>query len=306
MALTHRCQCRSGYEGDGVICHKITLNCNVLQNCGQHARCRELASRDFRCVCHQGYTGDGYYCQPTESCRQNPGMCHSEASCQQNPASRLGDTCQCHSGYIGDGFTCVEAPTFESNILLLNQGLSVLRMPIDPHMIGGGGHPITVDPFMSAVGADVDCFAGRYYWTDVRTSTIRSCNYDGSDRKPVVSKGDGLLSPEDVAVDWISRNIYWTDSANDEISASSIDEGLRRSIIVGDLINPRGIAVHPGRGLLFWSDWNRDAPKIESAGMDGSDRKILVDTNIELPNSLVVDYETSTLCWADAGTHKIG
>ncbi|KAA0197145.1 hypothetical protein HAZT_HAZT000423, partial [Hyalella azteca] len=113
-------------------------------------------------------------------------------------------------------------------------------------------------------------------------------------------------SPEDVAVDWISRNIYWTDSGNDEIVASSIEGGLRRTVVTGDLVNPRGIAVHPGRGLLFWTDWNREGPKIESSGLDGSYRRVLVDKDIQLPNSLVVDFETSTLCWADAGVNKIG
>ncbi|CAL4125388.1 unnamed protein product, partial [Meganyctiphanes norvegica] len=57
--------------------------------------------------------------------------------------------------------------------------------------------------------------------------------------------------------------------------------------------------------LLFWSDWNRVGPKIEVSGLDGSGRRTLVDVNIQLPNSLVVDYETDTLCWADAGTHRI-
>ena len=41
--------------------------------------------------------------------------------------------------------------------------------------------------------------------------------------------------------------------------------------------------------------------------MDGSDRKTLVSgSDVRLPNSLVIDYETTALCWADAGTHKIG
>jgi len=304
-SLTHHCECRSGFEGDGIsVCNEIQLNCNVLRNCGPHAQCRELGNRDFRCVCQQGYSGDGYYCQPMQSCQQDPSMCHEDASCEPDTTNVLGFSCLCKSGFIGDGFTCTAAPQFESDILLLNQGLSVLRMPVDVHT-AGGGYPIAVDPFMSAVGGDIDCFSGRFYWTDVRTSSIRSSKYDGSDRNPFVTKTSGVLSPEDVAVDWISRNVYWTDSAKDEISAQSIDDGLRRIVITGGLVNPRGIAVHPGRGLLFWSDWNRDSPKIESAGLDGSDRKVLVDTDIELPNSLVVDYDTSTLCWADAGTHKI-
>lgn len=55
-------------------------------------------------------------------------------------------------------------------------------------------------------------------------------------------------SPEGLAVDWVSRNIYWTDSTRDTIEVASI-EGKRRRVLFNDsLVNPRGIAVHPQRG----------------------------------------------------------
>ena len=43
------------------------------------------------------------------------------------------------------------------------------------------------------------------------------------------------------------------------------------------------------------------------SGLDGSNRRVLVEGDgIILPNSLVVDYYSQSLCWVDAGTHKIG
>jgi nidogen (entactin) len=57
---------------------------------------------------------------------------------------------------------------------------------------------------------------------------------------------------------------------------------------------------------LFWSDWNREYPKIEFSGLDGLGRQTLVGEGLALPNSLVVDAITDQLCWADAGTHRIG
>lgn len=52
---------------------------------------------------------------------------------------------------------------------------------------------------------------------------------------------------------------------------------------------------------LYWSDWNRDSPKIEMSNMDGTDRTVLVNDGIELPNGLSLDSHTRQLCWADAG-----
>lgn len=53
---------------------------------------------------------------------------------------------------------------------------------------------------------------------------------------------------------------------------------------------------------LYWADWNRDAPKIETSYMDGSNRRVLVKDDLGLPNGLTYDSQSSLLCWADAGT----
>lgn len=53
---------------------------------------------------------------------------------------------------------------------------------------------------------------------------------------------------------------------------------------------------------LYWADWNRDAPKIETSYMDGSNRRVLIKDDLGLPNGLTYDSQSSLLCWADAGT----
>lgn len=42
---------------------------------------------------------------------------------------------------------------------------------------------------------------------------------------------------------------------------------------------------------LFWTDWGHIA-KIERANLDGSDRKILINTDLGWPNGLTLDYDT--------------
>ena len=53
--------------------------------------------------------------------------------------------------------------------------------------------------------------------------------------------------------------------------------------------------------MMFWTDWNREAPKIESANMDGSNRLAIISENLGLPNGLTIDFQGRQLCWADAG-----
>lgn len=52
---------------------------------------------------------------------------------------------------------------------------------------------------------------------------------------------------------------------------------------------------------LYWTDWNREAPKIETSSLEGENRRILVNKDIGLPNGLTFDPFSKLLCWADAG-----
>lgn len=57
---------------------------------------------------------------------------------------------------------------------------------------------------------------------------------------------------------------------------------------------------------LYWSDWNRESPKIEMADLDGTGRELLLGNDaVILPNSLVILESSGELCYADAGTKKV-
>lgn len=49
---------------------------------------------------------------------------------------------------------------------------------------------------------------------------------------------------EDLAYDWISKNLYWTDPRYRSISVMKVADKSRRAII-HNLNNPRSIVVHP-------------------------------------------------------------
>lgn len=91
---------------------------------------------------------------------------------------------------------------------------------------------------------DKDCTHGRVYWSDINARCIWSARYDGTDKRPFINTN--ILSPEGVAVDWISRRLYWTDSEKDTVEVASLDDPAQRTVIARKyLVNPRGIAVDP-------------------------------------------------------------
>jgi low density lipoprotein receptor-related protein 5/6 len=55
---------------------------------------------------------------------------------------------------------------------------------------------------------------------------------------------------------------------------------------------------------MFWTDWG-EYPKVEKAGMDGKNRKTIVDRDIFWPNGIALDLENERLFWVDAKLHYI-
>lgn len=51
--------------------------------------------------------------------------------------------------------------------------------------------------------------------------------------------------------------------------------------------------------FMYWTDWG-EVPKIERAGLDGSNRSLMVEREIYWPNGLTLDYSQQKLYWADA------
>ena len=75
-------------------------------------------------------------------------------------------------------------------------------------------------------------------------------------------------------MDWVARNLYWTDPGREGIQVASLGDGTRLSLLEGELESPRSIAVHPGLGRMFWLDKDRLGHKIEMANLDGTERRV--------------------------------
>ena len=73
---------------------------------------------------------------------------------------------------------------------------------------------------------------------------ISLCTY--LDAEVIVSSD--LQHPDGVAVDWVARNLYWTDTGTDRIEVSRLNGSSRNVLINENLDEPRAIALDPTRG----------------------------------------------------------
>jgi low density lipoprotein receptor-related protein 5/6 len=110
----------------------------------------------------------------------------------------------------------------------------------------------------------------------------------------------GLEYPEAMAVDWVSRNIYWADAGTNRIEMARLDGSSRKLLIWKDIENPRALALDPPDGHMYWTDWGKN-PKIHRAALDGTHRVVLVgeDGRLGRTHGLTVDYADRRLYWAD-------
>jgi len=58
-----------------------------------------------------------------------------------------------------------------------------------------------------------------------------------------------LSNPDGLAVDWVARNLYWTDSGTDRIEVSRLNGSSRKILISDGLDEPRAIIVDPIGGF---------------------------------------------------------
>ena len=62
---------------------------------------------------------------------------------------------------------------------------------------------------------------------------------------------EGLEKPSGLAVDWMGRNIFWTDARTSKksvICVAKLDGSFKKVIIDQSLDEPRAIVVHPAKG----------------------------------------------------------
>ncbi|XP_053402894.1 low-density lipoprotein receptor-related protein 2-like [Mercenaria mercenaria] len=112
-----------------------------------------------------------------------------------------------------------------------------------------------------------------------------------------------------VAVDWLSHTVYWTDSVFRWILAApgqknKINMDYYKVIADIHLDKPDGLTLDPFEGYLFWSD-NGKHPKIERSDLMGRSRHTIVSKYLESPLTLEADIFGKRIYWIDSKQESI-
>uniref|UniRef100_A0A182PBK9 EGF-like domain-containing protein n=1 Tax=Anopheles epiroticus TaxID=199890 RepID=A0A182PBK9_9DIPT len=283
--------CGDGSD-EGAGCKAGAAACKALQ-CAPEA-CKVLPDGKPVCLCGVGYRFDPSTgkCRDVDEC-QRYGLCSQ--GCINTPGS-FRCTCIEQFHLMRDGRTC-ELSTGTEALLLYTTQKAVGAMYLTSM------HQYYVAKELSQViGVSYD--GAHVYWTDIthKTESIERSLEDGSERVQLLTAG--LVSPEDLVLDWLTGNIYFSDSGQMHIAVCSADGYYCRAIIQDQLHKPRGLALLPQNGTIFFSDWGNNA-MIGRARMDGSEQQVLISDGVHWPNGLTLDWPNDRLYWIDAKLKRI-
>uniref|UniRef100_A0A3B5LM11 Uncharacterized protein n=1 Tax=Xiphophorus couchianus TaxID=32473 RepID=A0A3B5LM11_9TELE len=305
--LPHEFQCGSQECLDPVlVCNGITncadgsdeggscqIACTVADRCTQGCH---STPQGPRCRCTAGYRlmEDGQTCADVDECDDQ-----AQSVCSHLCINAAGSyKCECQPGFI------MEADEYQCKI---TEPFLLASVQTELYMYGlrtGSLDVLSSSAKRAILSIDYDWRDQKVFWVGVDTETIRWSSMD--------QKTTGILTKvraDSVAVDWLARNLYWIDGVKSQIVAISLTKAsvksLDQSIILDEeLDQPRSLALLPQK-LMFWTEIG-NLVKIERAGMDGSERKAIVNTSLGWPGGITVDVLSERVFWTDERLNAIG
>ncbi|XP_072261337.1 low-density lipoprotein receptor-related protein 2-like [Pyxicephalus adspersus] len=253
-----------------------------------------------KCMCGRGFrlSNDDSLCVDINECKElNPPPC-SQSCTNQNGTYN----CACHAGYFlqNDGHKCKAAGPEPILLVSVRFNLMLYKLrTLEEDIL------TSTDKSSTIFSLDYDVLEQRVFWMDLNAESLKWINMRTKTKGTLV-KG---IKSDCLAVDWVGRNMYWTDGIAGQIFATALNgtwKGLPEYVtIVDNLDQPHSLVLQPLNGLMYWSEIGVE-PQIAQAGMDGSQRKILIAEKLGWPTGLALDLLSWRIYWSDDKFHSIG
>ncbi|XP_069042806.1 low-density lipoprotein receptor-related protein 1 isoform X2 [Lepisosteus oculatus] len=289
--------CSDGWD-EGPHCREFALNCTHF---GCQYNC-SVTQNGPACYCKSGFEIDA----DSRTCRDSD-ECAVYGTCSQTCTNSEGSyTCSCVEGYLlqPDNRSCKakNEPVDRLPVLLIANSQNIQATSLS----GTPLHNLLSASTKQTTAMDFSYAEETVCWIhvgDAPASTQLKCakipNLKGFTDERVVNISLSLHHVEQMAIDWLTGNFYFVDDVDDRIFVCNKDGATCVTLLDHELYNPKGIALDPAMGKVFFTDYGQ-IPKVERCDMDGQNRTKLVDSKIVFPHGITLDLVNRLVYWADA------
>ncbi|KAJ8319796.1 hypothetical protein KUTeg_001383 [Tegillarca granosa] len=230
-------------------CNKIvgSVNCSIA-NGGCEQNCTDLKDGGYYCSCKEGYTISAHNrktCDDVDECatwgNKCPQKCHNVAGSYK---------CQCADGFLNSKGRATKCKVKGGKTAIYFTAVNEIRQIIPSRKEYSG----TISWGRHMSGLDIDADRQMIYWTDISMRMIERAGIPIDMKLSSIPQPQNLeievQQPEGIAIDFVTKNIYWTDSEAKSISVALDDGRYKKTLIKTDLEYPLAIAVNPKLGYM--------------------------------------------------------
>ncbi|KAJ8369721.1 hypothetical protein SKAU_G00097490 [Synaphobranchus kaupii] len=289
--------CTDGWD-EGPHCREFASNCTHL---GCQYNC-SVTPMGPMCYCRNAFEigPDGKMCKDFDECTLY-------GSCSQTCTNTDGGfSCSCVEGYLPqpDNRSCKAKndPVERPPVLLIANSQNIQATTLS----GAPVHSLLSTSTKQTTAMDFLYAQETVCWLhmgDQASSTQLKCakipNLKGFTEERTINISLSLHHVEQMAIDWLTGNFYFVDDVDDRIFVCNKDGDTCVTLLDQELYNPKGIALDPTMGKVFFTDYGQ-IPKVERCDMDGQNRTKLVDSKIVFPHGITLDLVNRLVYWADA------
>ncbi|XP_076861463.1 low-density lipoprotein receptor-related protein 1-like isoform X3 [Brachyhypopomus gauderio] len=282
---------------EGAHCRELISNCTIA---GCQDNCAVTRTGPL-CYCKSGYeiSQDGKTCKDFDECTVY-------GTCSQTCTNTEGSfSCSCVEGYLAqpDNRSCKakNVPVDRLPVLLIANSQS-----IQATSLSGSSSSLLYTSTKHTTAMDFLYAQETVCWihvgdtpagTQLKCSRIPGLKSFAEER--VINISLSLHHVEQMAIDWLTGNFYFVDDVDDRVFVCDRDGITCVTLLDQELYNPKGIALDPTMGKVFFTDYGQ-IPKVERCDMDGQNRTKLVDSKIVFPHGITLDLVSRLVYWADA------
>lgn len=302
--------CDSSWDdcgNDELNCSNETAACSEL-HCSYGCK---LTPDGAKCYCGAGQQPNGTQCVDLDECA-------TDGACDQLCQNTLGSyRCLCAAGYKKVDGRCraIDVPDGSKPVLELLTISDVRRIAFSSSQVdtSSANNASNVKISSSEIVMNVENPVTLEMWHRNESICIVSVNTNGitefncheyqnpknKRRMPMPDLFSNMDGIDQIALDWVSGNWYFLDDQKEIIFVCTPEMKHCTIILESSIEKPRGMALDPTKGFIFYTKWGNSFASIDRAWLDGTNATSIVTEKIVYPHGITLDLAMLHVYWVD-------